>query len=426
MRIDHAARIALLMLLAVALGICQPAVASDAPPKATAWVGTWTAAPQQPIPGTLLKAENQTVRLIVRTSAGGAKVRVKISNLFADHPLVVGSARIARRTAGAEIDAATDRPLTFAGRTSVTIAAHSVSTSDPVDLTVPALCDLAISLFFPNATQATTTHVLALQTSYISPATGDFTASAKFAGAATMQSWPFLSAVDVEVAPPASAIVAFGDSLIDGDGSSADQNARWPDVLARRLQEADLNIGVLSQGLIGNRLLRDSPEQSKRDFGSAFGEAGSKRFERDALTKQGVAYAIIRIGTNDIAFPGPFASASEAVTAQQLIAGYRQLAAQARERGIRIIAATLSPFEDATLAAGFYTPAKDAVRRQVNAWLRSSGAFDAVIDFDAVLRDPAHPARLLPQYDSGDHLHPNDAGYAAMADAIPLALFQAR
>lgn len=268
--------------------------------------------------------------------------------------------------------------------------------------------------------------MLALQTSYISPATGDFTASAKFVGVATTQSWPFLSAVEVEVAPPASAIVAFGDSLIDGDGSSAGQNARWPDVFARRLHEVHVQMGVLNQGLIGNRLLRDSPEQSKQDFGSAFGEAGLKRFERDALTQQGVAYAIVRIGTNDIAFPGTFAPATEAVTAQQLIAGYGQLAAQARKRGIRIIATTLSPFEGATLAAGFHTPAKEAVRQQVNAWLRSSRAFDAVVDFDAVLRDRTHPARLLPQYDSGDHLHPNDAGHGAMANAIPLTLFRTR
>ena len=387
------------------------------------WIGTWAAAPQPPLAGTLATYRNQTLRLIVHTSTGGTQVRVRISNLFGTTPLVIADAHIARRASGADIDPNNDRRLTFDGRPSVTVPARSVMVSDPVDLDIPALSDLAISLFLPKPTPATTTHFLAMQTSYVSAAAGDATAVAHFSAAKPIESWPFLAGVDVTATPGGSAIVAFGDSVVDGDGSSPDADRRWPDALAARLQHGAGTgpvTGVLNQGLIGNRLLRDSPHQAGSPVGRGFGPAGLDRFARDALAQPGVKSIIVRLGINDIGLPGSIAPAAERASAASLIAGYRQLIARARRKGVRIVGATLSPFEQTTIAPGYYTPAKEAVRQAVNRWIRSSGAFDAVVDFDQVLRDPTHPARLLPGYDSGDHLHPNDAGYAAMADAVPL------
>jgi lysophospholipase L1-like esterase len=419
-RFKHALRRLFLAIALLALAGPLPAAARES----EKWIGSWSASPQHPMPGAAETFDNQTLRLIVHTSVGGARVRIRISNLFGDAPLTIGSAHVARRAKGATIDPASDRVLTFADRRSFTIPARSVATSDPVDLDIPALSDVAISLFLPKSTSAATTHVLALQTSHV--AAGDHTASADFPVAAATQSWPFLAAIDVATTAPASAVVAFGDSTIDGDGSTTDANARWPDVLARRLHAAGLPVGVLNQGIIGNRLLRESPPQSAADFGEAFGEAAVTRFDRDALAQTGAGFVIVRLGVNDIAFPGVFSPAAEAPTAEQLIAGYRTLIARAHDAGLRIIGTTISPFEGTTLAPGLHTPEKESVRQRVNAWIRESGAFDAIVDFDSVLRDPDHPTRLLPQYDSGDHLHPNDAGYAAAANAIPLTLFAPR
>jgi lysophospholipase L1-like esterase len=313
--------------------------------------------------------------------------------------------------------------------------------SDPVDLDVPALSDLAISLFFPNTTVATTLHILALQTSYVSPETGDSTAAVKFPVARTIVSWPFLTGVDVATSPGGAAIVAFGSSTTDGDGSTKDANHRWPDVLAERLQkDADrgAELGVLNLGIIGNRLLSDShsPRQAGgpfgtvlEQFGAALGPAGLARFEGDVLGQAGIKYLILALGVNDILFPGSFIPSTESVSAQSLISGNRQLIARAHKKGIRVIGTTIPPFENATFNSpkiSFYTPEKELVRQQVNDWIRSGAEFDGVVDFDEVLRDPSHPARLLPKYDSGDHLHANDAGNVASGNAIPLALFRAR
>src|SRR5438132_6433481 len=228
-----------------------------------AWIGTWGAAPQQPIPGTLRTFRNQTVRLIVHTSAGGARVRIRISNIFGDHSLVIGAAHIARSTTAADIEPVSDRTVKFHGQSSTTIAARSMVVSDPVDLDVPALSNLAISLFFLEATEGTTLHVMALQTNYISTESGDSTASASFPVGKTMRSWPFLTGVDVEAPGHAAAIVAFGSSHTDGDGSTRDRNERFPDVLAERLQNTGAKLGVLNEGIIGNRLLSGAaPELS--------------------------------------------------------------------------------------------------------------------------------------------------------------------
>ena len=418
----------------------RPAAAA-APKSDLQWIGTWAAAAERPVPSHPDTFRNQTLRLIVHASAGGARVRVRISNAFGAEPLAVGAAHIARRTVGAAIDPGSDRRLTFSGQASATIAPHATAVSDAVELEIPALSDLAISLFLPEATVATTEHVLAKQTSYVSHETGDSTAAVDLPIARTITSWPFLTGVDVAASPAGAAIVAFGSSLTDGDGSTRDANRRWPDVLAERILRADprAEIGVLNEGIIGNRLLTDfeSPRQAGGPFadvftnlGPALGQSGVARFERDVLDQPGVKYVFLALGVNDILFPGAFIPASESVTAESIIDANRRLAARARAKGIRVIGTTIPPFEDATFrdpTIHFSTPEKETVRRKVNDWIRggSGSDFDAVVDFDEAVRDSSRPARLLPDYDSGDHVHPNDAGYVASGNAIPLALFAA-
>jgi lysophospholipase L1-like esterase len=414
-------------LSSIASGIASMA---DADRDAKQWIGTWATAAQPFLPKSLQTYRNQSLRLIVHTSTGGTKVRIKISNTYGDVPLLIGGAHIARRTTEAEIDPRSDRMLKFQAKSSTTVAAGSMVVSDPVELDVPALSDLAISLFLPQRTEAKTSHKMAKQTSYVSPETGDSTAAVKFPVAQTSQSWPFLTGVDVEAWPGSAAIVAFGSSLTDGDGTAADTNGRWPDVLAERLQKGaggKVEIGVLNEGIIGNRLLYDSPKGADNPFGAALGEAGLARFERDVLAQAGVRYVIVGLGINDILFPAfPFTPRSEKISAEDIISGYRQLIARGHRKGVRVIGTTNPPFENSAfegLVAAFYTSEREAVRQKVNDWIRSSGEFDGVVDLDAVLRDPSHPTQLLPGFDSGDHLHPNNAGCIAEGNAIPLALF---
>jgi lysophospholipase L1-like esterase len=389
------------------------------------WVGTWAAAPQPFMPGALETFRNQSVRLIVRTSIGGSKIRVRISNLYGDESLMVGAAHAARIKRGADIEPASDRALTFGGKSSVIIAPGRFATSDAVALDVAGASNLAITLFLPNETAAKTSHFLALQTSYVSPAKGDFTSAQSFPVEREIDSWPFLAGIDVVGAPTAATLVVFGDSTVDGDGSTANANHRWPDMLAKRLLERSSEhrpMGVLNEGIIGNRLLTNSPHASQ--FGDALGEAGLARFERDALGHANVTHVIVRIGVNDIGFPGSFAPDDAPMRADALIAGYRKLIAAAHARGVRIIGTTITPFEGTKVIENYYTADKESVRQQVNAWLRETRELDGLIDLDRVLRDPDHPTRLLPAYDSGDHLHPSDAGYAASADAVDLSLLR--
>jgi lysophospholipase L1-like esterase len=414
------------------LGSTASGIASgaDADQNANQWIGTWATAAQPFAPKSLKTYRNQSLRLIVHTSTGGTKARIKISNTYGDRPLLIGGAHIARRTAEAEIDPRSDRMLKFQAKSSTTVAAGSIVVSDPVEFDVPALSDLAVSLFLPQRTEAKTSHNLAKQTSYVSPETGDFTAAVKFPVAQTIQSWPFLTGVDVEAASGSAVIVAFGSSLTDGDGTTADTNGRWPDVLAERLQKGTggkLEIGVLNEGIIGNRLLYDSPKGADSPFGAALGESGLARFERDVLAQAGVKHVIVGLGINDILFPAfLFTPPSEKVSAEDIISGYRQLIARGHRKGVRVIGTTNPPFENSAfpgLVAAFYSSERETVRQQVNDWIRSSGEFDGVVDLDAVLRDPSHPTQLLPAYDSGDHLHPNNAGCIAEGNAFPLALF---
>jgi lysophospholipase L1-like esterase len=330
------------------------AIAQD--PSGKQWIGTWATAPQPASPGHVRSFRNQTLRLIVHTSAPGTKVRIKISNTFGDHPLLIGGAHVARRKDAAEIDSTSDRTLKFDALSSTTIPPGSMVVSDPVGLEVPALSDLAISLFLPDTTEVKTAHVLAMQTSYVSTETGDSMAQVKFPVAKKISAWPFLTGVDVEASSRGAAIVAFGSSLTDGDGTDSDSNGRWPDVLAQRFQKSaarKAEVGVLNEGIIGNRLLNDSPMQAAGgQFGAVLGQGGLTRFERDVLSQAGVKYVIVGLGINDIAFPGSLTAVTERVTAENVIAGYRQLIARAHQRGIRIIATTNPPFENSFLDLG--------------------------------------------------------------------------
>ena len=414
---------AALLACSFAAGVAAGTAAS-APPGAAPgpWIGTWAAAPQQPFAGATAHWRDATLRLVVHASAGGGRARVRIANTYGDAPLVIGAAHLARRAAGADIVPASDRTLRFGGAASIAIAPGASALSDPVDLDVPPLADLAVSLYLPRATAATTSHALALQTSYVSR-TGDASGAAQFPVGAQIDEWPFLTGIDVQPANPrAATVVAFGDSLVDGDGSSPGANRRFPDVLAARLQAAGAATGVLDEGLIGNRLLRASPAGPGNPLGPAFGDAGVDRFERDVLSQAGVAAVVVRIGSNDIGLAGAIAPASDRPTLAALVAGFRGLVERAHRRGVRVVAMTCPPFEDAAPVPNYWAPDKEPLRLQLNAWLREGGAFDAVVDIDRLLRDPAHPSRLAPAFDSGDHLHPNDAGYATIGAAIPLGV----
>jgi lysophospholipase L1-like esterase len=354
----------------------------------------------------------------VHTSIAGRSLRVRLSNEYGTEPLVIGEARLARGAGGARIVAGTDRRLTFGGRSAFSIPPGAPALSDPVALPVPALSDLVVSIHLPERTAAATVHGSAFQTNYV--AAGNVTRAATLTGATTMTSWHFLSGVSV-AAPRAASVVAFGDSITDGAITTVDANRRWPDLLARRLR----HVGVLNKGIGGNRLLHDGntrPDTPFAGIGPLFGDSALSRFDRDVLAQPGARYVIVLLGINDIGQPTSLAPESEAVTADEMIAAHRQLIARAHERGLRIFGGTLTPFQD-TAIPGYYSAENEAKRLALNRWIRTGGEYDGVIDFDRAVRDPAQPLRILPAYDSGDHLHPNDAGMRAMADAIPLRLF---
>lgn len=380
------------------------------------WVGTWSTALHEPdlgIPGLSNPGfDNQTIRLIAHCSVGGIQVRVRLSTFGAGR-LAIGSAHIALRSAGSTIMAGTDRILTFSGKTSITAPAGAPVLSDPVDLIVPPLSDLAITIFVPGKTPPAAWHFESRQTTFVSPP-GDFTASAVMpSGATDAVAFFWLAGVDVLTSKQAAAIVAFGDSLTDGTQSTLDANARWPDQLARRLVEhrEDEPMGVLNEGIAGGRMLRDG-----------LGPNSLARFDRDVLSHSGVTDVIVQLGGNDIFTINP----GEEVTVDEVIQAHRQLIGRAHEKGLKIYGCTLGPVEGFLLPGtplSVFSPAKEAKRQAVNHWIRTSGAYDGVIDFDRVLRDPNSPARLSITYDSGDHAHPTDAGYKAMAEAINLSIF---
>ncbi|MFI1951505.1 SGNH/GDSL hydrolase family protein [Streptomyces xinghaiensis] len=392
---------------------------------ASSWTGTWGAAPTT-VPasdGTVF--EDQTLRQVVRVSTAGRTLRVRFSNEFGTERLLIGEAHIARRAGGgpgSSIAPATDRTLTFGGKRSVTVPPGAPMLSDPVKLRVPAGTDLVVSIHLPRRTPGATVAAFAHQTNYV--ADGNVTGRTHIDPAATNDRWYFLTGVSVAAHRPAAA-VALGDSITAGTG--LDANNRWSDVLARRLQQqpALRGTGVVNKGISGNRLLHDPnpPEGHQAEaYAAYFGESGLARFDRDVLAQPGARYALVLLGVNDLGHPGTIAPESERVSAEDLINGHRQLIARAHERGLKIYGGTVTPFKNDTL--GFHSEENEAARQRLNHWIRTSGEYDAVIDFDRAVRDPQDPERLLPAYDSGDHLHPNDAGLTAMGRAVPLRLFR--
>lgn len=388
-------------------GATAPPPLVQAPPAPQ---GQAAAPPAAAPPPPILAFSNQTLRQIVRVSVGGSRVRVILSNTFGTAPLVVGAAQVAIRDKEAAIAPQSARALSFSGRPNATVPPGALIFSDPVSLAVPALAQLAIDIYLPGDTAAAkspfTVHAGAQQTNYVSAA-GNHAGAVSFPVMTTTPSWHFLSRVEVTAPSQPRAVVAFGDSITDGSRSTPDTDNRWPDHLAKRLKAQNIAMGVLNTGIAGNRVLS-----------SGAGVSALARFDRDVLTQTGVTHVVMLEGINDLGM----ARGDSRPTAADLIAGHRQVIARARAQGLKIIGGTLLPFEGTTFP-GYFSPENDAVRNVFNEWIRTSNEYDAVIDFDALMRDPGQPARLLPKYASPDNLHPNDAGYEAMANAIDLSLF---
>ena len=374
------------------------------------WVGTWAAAPMAgPNQNAQYGSADMTLREIVHVSLGGSVVRIVLSNEFGLEPLTIGAAHIALSAGHGEIELASANALTFSGRPSVTIPPGALVVSDPADLKLPALADLAVSLFLPaQSIQQLSLHSYADQTSY--RAGGNVVGLKTLPSPAPIYAWPFLKGVDVRTTGNSASIVTLGDSITDGAHSTRDANARWPDVLARRLRsdKKTASLGVLNEGIGGNRILHDGT-----------GPSALARFDRDVLAQAGVKYLILMEGINDIGAATSPANPHDPVTADDLIAGLTQLAMRARIHGIKVFGATLTPY----VGAGYQSPAGEAIRQTLNHWIRTTSQFDGVIDFDKTTTDPTHPGMFQILDDSGDHLHPGDAGYKSMGDSIDLKLF---
>jgi lysophospholipase L1-like esterase len=380
-------------------------------PENLHWVGSWTAAPAPAEAGAI---SNQTLRMNPRVTIGGDRMRVRISNAYGVRPFLVGEAWLGLRDKGPGVMPDSHKRLTFGGAESATVAAGSFLVSDPIAFELPPLADIAVSIYLPGELPFSfgITGRYARQTNYISPP-GNFASSAVMPVGSITGDWFFVSGVDVLASPDTGAVIALGDSLTDANISTMDAYCRWPDQLARRLhaRRGGRRMAVMNQGLGGNRILHDIR-----------GDSGLRRFDRDVIAQPGVTHVIVMLGTNDLR--NRWAKPEEEVTADQMIAGLKQLAVRALTAGIKIFGATLTPFENETFLPGAWTPERERTRQAVNEWVREGGAFDAVVDFDRALRDPEHPTSMLPIYDCGDHLHPSDRGYNKMGDAIDLSLFE--
>jgi lysophospholipase L1-like esterase len=419
----------ILLLLAMSPAIFAQTETNDR------WVGTWFTSevgrPQTPPPApalppfqqnqcppapaaapTFIHFNNQTLRQIVHTSVGGSSVRVVLSNAYGTAPLTIGAAHIAFREKDSSIQTSAGHALSFSGRLTITIPTNAVVYSDPVNLNVPQMTDLAIDLYLPGNTDRpvpVTMHTNAFQTNYVSE-TGNHAGKATLPVVATVPSWFIVHRVEVLAPRTVGGLVTFGDSITDGPRSTQDKNNRWPDQFARRMlsQTSPVRLGVMNAGIAGNRVLSEAAY--------AVGINALARFEHDALSQPGVTHIVVMEGINDIGQ----ARTNPTPTAEDIIAGYKQMIEQAHSKGLKIYGATLTPF----YGAAYYTEVGEAKREAVNQWIRTSKAFDGVIDFDAATRDPNDPKKFLATYDACDHLHPNDAGYKAMADAVDLNLFK--
>jgi lysophospholipase L1-like esterase len=400
----------LLLLSSVALALPAQAAGS-------CWTASWATALQVPEPRNALPAEDlhdATLRQVVRTSIGGPQIRLRLSNLFGTEPHVVEAVRIAPSTDPASARTGTGRPVTFAGRPAVTIPAGADYVSDPIDMAVAPLSHLAISLHLPEPPAVQTGHPGSRATSYVTA--GQHVADADLPGAKTVDHWYQIARLEVRAAPAAVAVAAIGDSITDGHGVNSNTDRRWTDFLAQRLQSepATRDIAVLNLGIGGNRVLLDG-----------LGPNMLARFERDVLGQPGVGTAIFLEGVNDLGVltrDAPASSEAHAALVAEVTGAFRQMVARARERGVFTIGGTILPYG----GSEYYHPdaVNEADRQAINAWIRTPGNFDAVVDFDAAMRDPANPARLRPDYDLGDGLHPSDAGYQAMAALVPDALLR--
>lgn len=395
------------------------------------WVETWAASPQaraggppraaQPAapgaaPAAATKApaqptsfNDQTVRMIVHTSIGGSRARVELSNAYGTAGLMIGSAHVGLHISGGMVAPGSDKTLTFGGKPSISIPPGALAVSDPVNLAVPKLGDLAVSLYFPTDTGPFTMHSTGLHTTYIMA--GDVTGVTALGEAPTTRSWYFLSSVDVAAPATTGLIVAFGDSITDGATSTNDANASWPSRLAARLLANPLtaNLAIVNQGISGNRVLRENTATN-----------ALARFDRDVLSQAGVKWVMLMEGINDIGRgTGTGATTEGAVTADDLIQGMKQLIDRAHMHGIKAVGCTLTPFA----GAAYYSDKGEEIRTAYNTWIRTGGAFDAVVDFDKAVQDPANPKQIKAEFNIMDHLHPNDAGYKAMADSINLSIF---
>ncbi|MGA1984213.1 MAG: SGNH/GDSL hydrolase family protein [Acidobacteriaceae bacterium] len=402
--------------LCVAFLLCWLAGAAAAAQTAH-WVGSWACSQQLPEPQNALAPEDlrdATLREVVHLSIGGDQIRVHISNAFGSEPLHLTAVHVARPGVGrGSIDASTDRALTFGGTPDVTVPAGAEYISDSIAFPVTAFSDLAVSLHYDQPPAQQTGHPGSRATSYV--VGGDKVSAAEMAGAKKVEHWYQVSGVDVLAPAQAAAIVTLGDSITDGHGSTTDGNDRWPDLLARHLNSDSrlATMSVLNEGIGGNRLLLDG-----------LGPNALARFDRDVLAQPGVRFVIVLEGVNDLGMltrDHEVTSGEHEALVHNIVSAYQQMALRAHGHGIRVIGATILPYE----GSDYYHPgpANEADRQAINRWIRGAKDFDGVVDFDALMRDPAHPSRLLRAFDSGDHLHPSPAGYKAMGEAIPLALF---
>ena len=398
--------------------------AAAQPKSGDHWVTTWATAellvrtppPAMAPPAPQAKAnpatrgfDNQTVRMTARVSIGGRRLRLRISDAFGSAPVTIGAVHVAVRDKDSAIAAGSDHAVMFDGKPGCVIGPGIVRISDPLDMTVASGTDVSVSIFFPGETGPPTNHGTGLHNTYV--AAGDQTGAASLPDAQRNTQYFYLAGIDVAAAPDAATVVTFGDSITDGARSENETNHSWPALLAARLagNKGTASIGVANLGIGGNRVLRDIS-----------GASALARFDRDVLSQPGVKWLMVLEGINDI---GHGAQApAEAVTAEDLIAGHKQIIEMAHAHGIQVIGCTLTPYE----GASYYRDGGETIREALNQWIRTGGAYDAVVDFDAATRDSGDPKKIRADFDPGDHLHPNNAGYEAMANAVDLAIFTAK